>query len=83
MFSFKVPDLSQRLEQLKGYFSEQTETFTQKILTYTDRFTEADKRDFDRLLEEIKRDVMERLTHFIDEKISTKSVSFETHVLPG
>lgn len=51
MFSFKVPDLNRRLEQLKGYFSEQTETFTQKILTYTDRFTEADKRDFDRLLE--------------------------------
>lgn len=76
MFSFKVPDLNRRLEQLRGYFFEQTETFTQKITSYTERFTDADRRDFDRLLDEIKRDVMEKLTKFIDEKISSKSVSF-------
>lgn len=35
MFSFKVPDLNRRLEQLKGYFFEQTETFSQKINSYT------------------------------------------------
>lgn len=64
------------MEQLRGYFFEQTETFTQKITSYTERFTDADRRDFDRLLDEIKRDVMEKLTKFIDEKISSKSVSF-------
>jgi hypothetical protein len=46
MFSFKVPDLNRRLEQLKGYFNEQTETFTQKITNYTEKFTDTDKRDF-------------------------------------
>lgn len=80
MFSFKVPDLNRRLEQLKGFFHEQTDTFTHKINTYTERFTDNDRREFERLLEEIKRDVMDKLTRFIDEKISTKSVSFETHV---
>lgn len=61
MLSYKVPDLNSRLQELKKIFEQETNLFKLNIETKTERFTEEDQRDFRALLDEIKRDVMDRL----------------------
>lgn len=83
MKSLKVPDLNERLQNLKKIFENETRLFKLNIEEKTERFTKEDQRDFDILLEEIKKDVMRRLDAFITEKITKKSVTFESSVRYG
>lgn len=53
-----IPEMNRKLEEVSQFFSTQTKAFTAKIQLHEGRFREEDFNDFERLLEDIKREAM-------------------------
>lgn len=79
MTQILIPELNQRLEDLRAGFLSSSETFTRHVKVSTERFTEEDRMDFDAILAEIREFALSKITEFISSRITTKSTTFDEH----
>ena len=79
MAARSIPELSEELQSLRRFFSEEANSFTHNVRVSTDRFTQQDREDFDQLLTDIRHFALSRINDFIHTRITAKSFTFKTH----
>lgn len=80
MVTMTIPEMNRKLDELNDFFTERARQFTTKITLHEGRFNEVDFNEFEHLLNSIKREAMDRITNFFEEKFSTRSNTYESEV---
>ena len=80
MVGMTIPEMNRKLDELNGFFTERARQFTAKITLHEGRFTEGDFNDFEELLNSIKKDAMDKITNFFEDRFSIRSNTYETEV---
>lgn len=75
-----IPEMNKQLDQLSSYFTSRTQTFKTTISKHEGQFTEQDRIEFENLVEEIKKDAMDKINNFFNDKLTTRSTTYETEV---
>lgn len=76
MVGMTIPEMNRKLDDLSAFFCERTRQFTAKITLHEGRFTEVDFNDFEELLNAIKKEAMERITNFFEDRFHTRSSTY-------
>lgn len=80
MVGMTIPEMNRKLDELNNFFTQRARQFTSKITLHEGKFRESDFNDFEELLNSIKRDAMERINNFFEERFNTRSNTYETEV---
>lgn len=59
-----IPEMNRKLEEVSHFFSTQSKAFITKIELHEGQFREEDFQEFEKLLEQIKYEAMERIRRF-------------------